>query len=348
MDVLFFSLAILLIFYYGGVSNALTSIPENEDYQSYERVLYQVIPETEIRFDAIVPETFLPQRPRSIGYYFGESFIGAETLDPNTIRLYDSRGMPDTSARDLRKQKELLDSRDYRHGRATPLEKGDCTAQHEWQKSFYPTCNYVMEQDISNLWQNSTAQDGYVTYLANGYWRDVWTVTDELEEKTVLKTIRYEHDYTPRNYDRHRRDAVAMERLTSSLYILDIYAFCGNSGLFEFASGGSLEDNAYFGTDAEWTPKEKLMVAHQVASGIDAVHHFEKNGIPAIAHTDISPSQYVYVEKDRIFKLNDFNRCRFLPWDTKTNEACTFTVGSNPGVVRDYMLYVNSLNDFFH
>jgi serine/threonine protein kinase len=148
-----------------------------------------------------------------------------------------------------------------------------------------------MEQDLTNLWQNSTAQDTYARYLANGYWRDVWTVKEASDETTVLKTMRYEHDYTPRNYDRHRRDAVAMERLTSSRYILDIYAFCGNSGLFEFASGGSLTDNAYYSIDAAWTPKETLIVAHQVASGIDAVHHFEKDGVPAIAHTDISPDQ---------------------------------------------------------
>jgi serine/threonine protein kinase len=349
IEVLFFSFAIVLIVFYGSLSNTLISLPKNQYYQSYDRVLYQVIPDAERHLDADVPDAFLPQRPRTFGYYFGDSFIGAERLDPNTIRLYDSRGMPDVSARDLRKQQELLDSRDYRKGRATPIEKGDCVAQHEWQKSFYPTCNYVMEQDLTNLWQNSTAQDTYARYLANGYWRDVWTVKEASDETTILKTMRYEHDYTPRNYDRHIRDAVAMERLTSSLYILDIYAFCGNSGLFEFASGGSLTDNAYYSIDEAWTPKETLMVAHQVASGIDAVHHFEKEGVPAIAHTDISPDQYVYVKKDKIFKLNDFNRCRFLAWNKEKDEACTFEVGSNSGVVRNHLYSIIYFpNHFMH
>lgn len=50
----------------------------------------------------------------------------------------------------------------------------------------------------------------------------------------------YEHDFTHPNYDRHRRDAVAMERLTKSPFVLDIYGFCGNSGLFEFGNGGDI------------------------------------------------------------------------------------------------------------
>ena len=57
-----------------------------------------------------------------------------------------------------------------------------------------------------------------------------------------MKSLRYEHDYSERNFDRHRRDALAAERLTRSQYITDIYSYCANSGLFEFASEGSLTD----------------------------------------------------------------------------------------------------------
>jgi hypothetical protein len=48
--------------------------------------------------------------------------------------------------------------------------------------------------------------------------------------KIVLKTLRFEHEFDLRNWDRHRRDAIAMERLTSSRFVLDIYTSCGNSG----------------------------------------------------------------------------------------------------------------------
>eukprot|EP00980_Cylindrotheca_fusiformis_P000594 scaffold154_cov129-Cylindrotheca_fusiformis.AAC.11 len=320
VDVVFFSVAVLLVIAYGVFASVVVSVAEERGRQSYERVLYQVIADTEVHFDTTVPKALLPQRPRTVGYYFGDSFIGTERLDPNTVRLYDSRGVPDTSARAIRKQKELLDSKDYRRARATPLEVGDCVAQHAWQTSYYPSCNNVMEQDMTNVWQNSTAYGEHLSFLAHGYFRDVWSMQDPLNEVIVMKTLRYEHDYTERNFDRHRRDAVAMERLTSQLSILDIYAFCGNTGLFEFASGGSLEKSIYYtSTDDEeqWSPEEKLMVAHQVASGINAVHHFEKDGIPAIAHTDIAGTQ-----------------CRFLAWNKKTNEPCGFEVGSNAGVFR--------------
>eukprot|EP00980_Cylindrotheca_fusiformis_P000592 scaffold154_cov129-Cylindrotheca_fusiformis.AAC.9 len=319
VDVVFFSVAVLLVIAYGVLSSAVVSVTEEQDHQTHERVLYQVIADTEILFDTAVPKALLPQRPRTVGYYFGDGFIGTERLDPNTVRLYDSRGVPDISARAIRKQKELLDSEDYLRGRADPFEVDDCVAQHEWQTSYYPTCNNVLEQDMTNAWQNSTAYGEHLSFLAHGYFRDVWSMKDSLDEVIVMKTLRFRHDYTERNFDRHRRDALAMERLTGQLYILDIYSFCGNTGLFEFASGGSLENSIYYRADDEeqWSPEEKLMVAHQVASGINAVHHFEKDGIPAIAHTDITGTQ-----------------CRFLAWNKKTNKACGYTVGSNPGVFR--------------
>ena len=216
-----------------------------------------------------------------------------------------------------------------------------------------------------------------VRLIANGYWRDVWRVIEQQQHQpheedeegissqhmqgnygpVVLKTIRYEHEYDERNFDRHRRDAVAMERLTSSKYVVDIYAFCGNSGLFQYADGGSLEDYIYDDEDEEgggglsqWNSKHKLMIAHQLASGLSDVHNFaNKDGIAAIAHTDITAGQFVFIgdgHSKGIFKLNDFNRCRFLLWNEKENKPCGFYVGSNPGSVRIY-IYISFFFVFF-
>jgi hypothetical protein len=71
-----------------------------------------------------------------------------------------------------------------------------------------------------------------------------------------------QHDYIERNYDRHRRDALSMERLTSSPMVLDIYSFCGNSGVFEFASGGDITDAIWprDGTSNKLTPLDKLRI----------------------------------------------------------------------------------------
>ena len=247
LETFFLSFAVVLIVFYGFLSHRLLLSEPNhqliEDLDSH-RILDQILPKGlggGNSFETVVPSIFLPQRPRTFGYYYlGENSIGTERIDPNIVRLYRSHGIPDFTAKDVKRQDHLLDSRDYRHGRADTFETKNCVAQYEWQKSYYPSCNFLMEQDLL-----------HAEYLANGYWRDVWQVTSGKEE-TILKTIRYEHDYTPRNYDRHRRDAVAMERLSSSKYILNIYGFCGNSGLFEFAKGGSLEDNVYSDSGDPW------------------------------------------------------------------------------------------------
>jgi hypothetical protein len=59
------------------------------------------------------------------------------------------------------------------------------------------------------------------------------------------------------------------------------------------------------------------------------VHNIDKEGRASIAHTDISPSQFIQI--DGIYKLNDFNRARFLRWNNETDKACPYYVGKNPG-----------------
>jgi len=34
-----------------------------------------------------------------------------------------------------------------------------------------------------------------------------------------------------------------------------------------------------------------------------------------------------------MYRLNDFNRARFLLWNRKMNEPCGYYVGNNPGTV---------------
>jgi serine/threonine protein kinase len=40
------------------------------------------------------------------------------------------------------------------------------------------------------------------------------------------------------------------------------------------------------------------------------------------------------LSSDGIYKLNDFNRARFITWDIKKNSPCKFKVGNNPGAFR--------------
>jgi serine/threonine protein kinase len=71
------------------------------------------------------------------------------------------------------------------------------------------------------------------------------------------------------------------------------------------------------------------LVATQAALALADVHNFDKEGLASVAHADIAPSQYVLI--DGVYKLNDFNRARFLRWDASKGKPCPFTVGSNPG-----------------
>eukprot|EP00591_Stephanopyxis_turris_P011789 CAMPEP_0195511144 /NCGR_PEP_ID=MMETSP0794_2-20130614/3576_1 /TAXON_ID=515487 /ORGANISM="Stephanopyxis turris, Strain CCMP 815" /LENGTH=283 /DNA_ID=CAMNT_0040638693 /DNA_START=704 /DNA_END=1555 /DNA_ORIENTATION=- len=173
-----------------------------------------------------------------------------------------------------------------------------------------------------------------VKFLAHGTWRDVWMIKELDGSKRVVKTIRYEHDWEDRNYDRHRRDALASEVLTASPYVVNIYGHCGNSGIYEYAPHGDISD---YIDGSELTKLVKLRIASQVAHGIADAHNVVKDDGGDIeraqmAHTDIQEGQFVLI--DGVFKLNDFNRCRFLRRNRKTNEVCGYEVGHNPGTFR--------------
>jgi hypothetical protein len=184
------------------------------------------------------------------------------------------------------------------------------------------------------------AKDIRLKLVNHGHYRDVWVIPDndvdhpkylENNHHRVVKTLRMDQDYTPRNYDRHRRDAMAMERLTFSPYVVDIYGYCGNSGMFEYSPGGDVY-NAI--TMSRIAMVKKLEIAVQVAKGLADLHTFEDDGVASIAHTDFGPNQIVKV--DGIFKLNDFNRARFIRKHNDTGLPCTYYVSGNPGSVRAF------------
>jgi len=52
-------------------------------------------------------------------------------------------------------------------------------------------------------------------------WRQVWKIIPSNGDLAVLKLMKNEHPVSPRNFDRHRRDALAMEILIDSKRIVD-------------------------------------------------------------------------------------------------------------------------------
>jgi len=64
------------------------------------------------------------------------------------------------------------------------------------------------------------------------------------------------------------------------------------------------------------------------------MHNVDMEGLPSIAHTDISPSQFLLTAEGK-YKLTDFNRVRFLRKNrTAASVPCSYMVGRNPGKFR--------------
>jgi hypothetical protein len=163
-------------------------------------------------------------------------------------------------------------SKKYKMHEAEPFETETCMAKYDWQNGAFPNCNNLHEFELGQLTGmhgramrdalNIREGDGdeQVRYWAHGYWRDVWLVSKDLvakEEIGVLKTLRMVHDFTDRNYDRHRKDALASERLSKSPYVVDIYAFCSNSAIFEYGDAGDIDIRIW--------PYDKKAKKHYVA-----------------------------------------------------------------------------------
>ena len=196
-----------------------------------------------------------------------------------------------------------------------PYVQGECIPMKEWQTSFYPTCNFQHEFDLRD--------PETVLFGTNGYWRDAWRLehpifgADDVLENVVLKTLKYNHRFEDKYFEHNRMDAVAMERLTSSKHVMDIYSFCGNSVFMEFANGPKLSVLADKNKGAA-----KIRLARDIAQGIADVHSIDGGDCATLTHFDINLSN-IGVINDTV-KLNDFNIAVFRKWNTTSNEPCGF------------------------
>ena len=250
---------------------------------------------------------------------------------------------------------------------ATPLGNaaGDCEAiDPSWQLAYHPNCNQIHEASggwqklyrmptkgaIQNNTESDEQQREQIRLVNYGAFRHVWMIRDAHDgiTKRAMKTLRSlkssEKKFDLRNHDRHRRDAMSFEELHSSPLVVDLYASCSNSALFDFADKGDLLDifedddgsNGVMGTTTPQADDEYklhiMKIAYNVSMSVHDAHHFNSEGLPTMAHTDIKADQFIY--QDGCYKLSDFNRVRFLTWDYKRNEQCGFKVGKNGGEYR--------------
>ncbi|KAL9182744.1 hypothetical protein ACHAXT_004023 [Thalassiosira profunda] len=212
-----------------------------------------------------------------------------------------------------------------------PIEEtsGECVPMKEWQTAFFPTCNNLHELDFMQQSQRHIGGSMNL-FLTNGYWRNAWRVDygcikrndthiEECNEMVVLKTLKLEHDFDITQYERNRVDSMAMERLTSSEHVIDVFGACSHSVVTEFADGervGTLADAK------KRIPLERLKIARDIAAGLADVHSIDGEDEATLAHFDVNLANVVSVGGR--LKLNDFNIGVLLQRNATDEKACGF------------------------
>jgi hypothetical protein len=153
------------------------------------------------------------------------------------------------------KQDHLQNSAFYDKPNHNPLrpynESIDCIPMYEWQGQSLPTCNLVHETVDLTQFFVSTYDYGFnykmrmkprkfehKRLLSSGYFRDTYVIVDQgsnafspkiTESKNALafKTLRLRRSYNAWILDRHRMDAIVLDRMKESDWIIDIYGHCG-------------------------------------------------------------------------------------------------------------------------
>ena len=223
-------------------------------------------------------------------------------------------------------RKALRDSDDYEHGMRDSLWTEECEPMHSWQEVLFPNCNTVHEMGVGHVREDP----GVFQSLASGGYNEVFQFNLDLPplgEKIVLKELTYGVDYTDRNFDRVRRDALISERATRSQYVVDVLGHCGLSELAPLALGGTMSQLIDNSADEEMDDETKLKLATAAAMGLADLHNLNGDGIPSVTHGDLKNNQYMLVGNR--YQLGDFNRGRFLRKHRTTGLPCSYTIGKN-------------------
>lgn len=130
-------------------------------------------------------------------------------------------------------------------------------------------------------------------------------------------SCRIEHRFEEAHFEHDRIDAVAMERLTKSPHVINIFGFCGHSVITEF--GEPLRNLV---KASEKTPLARLNTARDIASGLADVHGIDGDGNATFVHLDVNPANVVGVDGRLV--LNDFNIGILRRWNVTSKSPCGF------------------------
>jgi hypothetical protein len=119
------------------------------------------------------------------------------------------------------------------HSMVPNHEDPDCIPMAEWQTQSFPNCNVVHEMDLRRAANEEDIAS--IHELGKGFFRSTWKWAAVGDKSIALRTLRMDRQFHEFHFDLHRRDAVAMERLTHSPFVMNIYGYCGQSALSELA-----------------------------------------------------------------------------------------------------------------
>jgi len=257
-------------------------------------------------------------------------FLDGKPFEAKLRTLY--RQVPEFT--DVTQTYDYTDSSDHEgkmERRYFPLHENDdqCKPMADWQSTFYPTCNEFHSSDMPealrerDLWMLSK----------KGYWRFAWEAVEARDKKwtdrswtkyphdssIVLRTFKLEHDYEEGYFENNRVDAIAMERLTKSPYVINMYGFCGMSVVTEFAGHHVAQ------VVDKKKPLEKLELAKMIAQGVADVHGIDGDGQVSLVHNDLNFANIVIGKNHSRPLINDFNVAVLMMKRNDTGAACPFT-----------------------
>lgn len=154
----------------------------------------------------------------------------------------------------------------------------------------------------------------------------------------------YDHIVNSRSLEKVQKDAIIMERLTASSYIVDAYGLCGTSIFAEnmpnevaeliipgsgHAKQNELDRLPELVPGNKYSVEEKLDMAIDMAQALADIHGFP-GGV--IVHGDVHPVQWLQSPEGKL-KLNDFNNAEILDWNKNKMRSCKTNRGSWGGNV---------------
>jgi hypothetical protein len=141
----------------------------------------------------------------------------------------------------------------------------------------------------------------------------------------------------PSRYRMAIKDSLALSKLTSSPFVVNIYGSCALAQLVEHSSGGNIHDllkrsrqfrNFHVGPSQNKddkhrshqhdpnfhliSPLNRLKIAYHVATAVADMHALEEHpyNLPSMSHNDLCCHQFMLV--DGVYKLGDFDWATIL------------------------------------